>query len=102
MDGGTISDNEAQAGGGGVYTNNGGTMNGGLITGNNRSGGKGGGLYIGDGPFTVAGASWGSRINGNTATGVGRQVYKENGSFTDSSGTVGSPTGNDGIGDYWD
>jgi len=98
MEGGTISDNTADAGddkGGGVYVGSykdglSGTfnMNGGTISGN-KAKYNGGGVYIGRGEFTMKGGT----ISDNTATWTGGGVYIESwSSFVMHDGTISGNT----------
>lgn len=89
MNGGTITGNTAQLGGG-VYVYSGEfTMNGGAITGNNTvsTSGQGGGVYVGggEGTFTMNGGE----ISGNTSESMGGGVRVGSGaSFTMKDGTI--------------
>jgi hypothetical protein len=82
MEGGTISGNNSEMGGGGVFTGGGGTftMNGGTIS-NNTSTNIGGGVYMSGGTFTMQGGT----ISGNTAMSGGG-VYVGGGTFTMQEG----------------
>ena len=68
----TISGNKADGDGGGVYSEDDFTVNGGSITGN-TAGDSGGGVFVEDGLLTLADA--GSSISNNTAEGNGGGVY---------------------------
>ena len=87
MNGGTISGNTAQSGGG-VGVDNYGTftMNGGTISNNsavyNDDGGNGGGVYVAYGTFTMTGGT----ISDNMATYFGSCVYENGGTVSISGG----------------
>ena len=89
----------------GVFVPSGGsfTMNGGTITGNNKSDPNygGGGVFCFNGTFTMTGGS----ISGNTTDeGGGVAVYGDSGNFTMSGGTITGNTATDeggGVQCYW-
>jgi uncharacterized protein YjdB len=72
--------------GGGVYMNGGTfTMNGGEISDNAASNGGGGGVYVNSGIFTMNGG----KISGNTTSyGAGGGVFVANGTFTMNGGEI--------------
>ena len=94
MDGGIISKNNAQSGGGVyVYQNGSFNMKGGEIRNNqaaNGSSGEGGGVYVYGGTFTMDGGT----ISGNTAIENGGGVYVNKDSFTMGDGTISGNTAN--------
>jgi hypothetical protein len=108
MSGGTITNNTAAVGGGGVYLSSGGafTMLGGTITYNTAGGGGGGGVEVfGGGTFTMLGGT----ISNNVATvdslySAGRGgggVFMSSGTFTMNGGTISNnQTDRDGGGVY--
>jgi hypothetical protein len=85
MNGGEISGNTASPGGG-VYISDGTfTMSGGKISGNTASNWGGGGVYVGDGTFTMNGGE----ISGNTTASYGGGgVYVGDGAFTKSGNST--------------
>jgi hypothetical protein len=101
MSGGTVSGNNAEYGGAGVYVNNAGAsfkMSGGTISGNEATGagasGYGGGVKVQKGTFEMSGGT----ITGNIACGElgggGVYVYAS-GTFTKNGGTIyGEDTAN--------
>lgn len=94
MNGGTISGNRAQLGGGvEVYRNGSFTMEGGEIRTNqaeNKSYGNGGGVAVFMGSFAMKGGT----ISGNTARKNGGGVYVDQYSFTMEDGTITNNTAN--------
>jgi hypothetical protein len=90
MNGGEISGNTAESGGGVAVTfNSTFTMSGGEISGNTTSQYGGGGVYISyDSTFTMSGGE----ISGNTAYQGGGGVYIYNGTFTMSGGEISGNT----------
>ena len=73
--------------GGGVYIGEGTfTMNGGTISGNTAGGsyGNGGGVFMENGTFTMKGGT----ISGNAASSNGGGVYLNGGNFTKTGGTI--------------
>ena len=95
MSGGTISGNEVTFGGGGVYVMSSGefTMSGGTISGNEASY-YGGGVYVNSGEFTMSGDAV---ISGNTGN-VGGGVYVNSGTFTMSGGSISGNAAEYGVG----
>lgn len=85
MHGGSITGNDADANGGGVYVYGGSfNMTGGSITGNTATN-NGGGVYLGGGSFTMIGGS----ITGNiSANSNGGGVYVAGGSFIMTDGSI--------------
>ena len=89
MTGGTISGNPAGKDGGGVYVNGGTfTMENGTISGNTATG-SGGGVYVKSGKFTM---NNGSAISENTATGNGGGVFVNSGTLTMENSTISNNT----------
>ena len=96
MDGGTISGNTAEYGGGGVYADGGTfTMDGGTISGNTAEYG-GGGVYVSGGTFTMNSGT----ISGNTAADGGGVCVAWSGTFTMTDGIISGNTAEYGGGVY--
>ena len=95
MDGGTISGNTTEYGGGGVYVSGGTfTMNGGTIAGNVAE--AGGGVYVDGGTFTMNSGT----ISGNTAADGGGVCVAWSGTFTMTDGIISGNTAEYGGGVY--
>ncbi|MDR1219194.1 MAG: cadherin-like beta sandwich domain-containing protein, partial [Treponema sp.] len=96
MNGGTISENIGKFNGGGVYVSGGAfTMNGGTISGNStNSNNFGGGVYVTSGSFTMNGGI----ISDNKADNGGGVYVTSNSAFTMNGGTISDNKADNGGG----